>query len=195
MLSDFMTDRVALVKANGERHEGIGASVQPSTILIDDGDVPLEEDDVVERTLPNGMVERYLVLDRGYYAAWDGPPAHYQAKVRKTTAKARAPGASNVYYLSGPNARVNVQSTDTSTNVVNVNSAELFAQISAAVQTGVVTDAERSALLDRVQALEAAVPTPMYLSAYQQFIAAAANHMTVIAPFLPALAQLAQRQL
>ena len=80
MLSDFMTDRVTLVKANGERREGIKANVQPATILIDDGNVPLEEDDVLERTLPNGMIERYLVLDRGYFAAWQGHPAHYQAK-------------------------------------------------------------------------------------------------------------------
>lgn len=134
MLDDFMTDRVTLVKPNGERVERVRANVQPSKVFIDDGNLPLKEDDILERTLPNGMIERYLVLDRGYFAEWQGNPAHYQAKVEKTTAKPRTQGASNVYYLSGPNARVNVQSVDTSTNVVNVNSTELFAQITSAIQ-------------------------------------------------------------
>jgi hypothetical protein len=193
MLSSFMNDRVTLVKSNGQRIEGIRASVQPSKIFIDDGTLPLEEDDILERSLPNGMTERYVVLDRGFFAAFHGTPAHYQAKVQKTTAKPRVAAATNVYYLSGPNARVNVQSTDSSTNILNVNSAELFSQIVQAVQAGIASDVERAAILDRVHAIEASVASPGYLTAYQQLIAAAANHMTIIAPFLPALAQLAQK--
>jgi hypothetical protein len=44
-----------------------------------------------------------------------------------------------------------------------------------------------AALVDR---LEKTQGTPSYTPAYQEFLAVAANCMTIIVPFLPALAQL-----
>jgi hypothetical protein len=185
-----MTDTVALVKSDGQRIESIRANVQPNKIFIADGNVPLEEGDVLERALPNGLTERYEILDRGYYGAFGGTAAHYQAKVQKETARKIRHSATTIYNVTGPNARVNVQSTDASTNVVSVNSAQLFEQLAEALRTGVAETSERTTLIAKVEALERVASTPGYWNAYQRFIAAAADHMTLISPFLPALAQL-----
>lgn len=98
----------------------------------------------------------------------------------------------NVYHLTGDNSRVNVSSTDDSTNVVVSNSKEIFEMIRDAVNSGTPQD-EQSAILRRLDALEKAQHTPSYAERYKDFIAAAANHMTLIAPFIPALTELIDR--
>jgi hypothetical protein len=193
MLDGFMTDNVSLVKANGQRIENIGANVQAKKIFIDNGSVPIEEGDILERKLPNGLVERYRVMDRGYFAAFSGTPAHYQVQVQKETALVPRAGGTTIYNVSGLNARVNVQSTDVSTNVINVDVAQLFEQIGDAIRNGVADEEVRQRLFSQLPGLNKATTSQDYLERYQQFIASAANHMTIIAPFLPALAQLASR--
>ncbi len=49
---------------------------------------------------------------------------------------------------------------------------------------------EREEIVVRVGDLEKAQGSSGFFEAYQKFIAAAANHMTLFAPFLPALAEL-----
>ena len=46
---------------------------------------------------------------------------------------------------------------------------------------------ERQDLLLKVDALERAKGKKTFLTAYQAFVAAAANHMTLIGPFVPQL--------
>ena len=75
-------DTVSLVKRNGKRTDDIPANVQPNVIFISNGDLPIEEGDFLERQLPNGLWERYVVVDRGYYSTGILGP-HYQCKVRK----------------------------------------------------------------------------------------------------------------
>jgi hypothetical protein len=194
MLRNFMKDTIALVKPSGERIEGIRAAVTPDKIFIDDGELPLEEGDTLERLLPNNLVERYRVLDRGYFAKFRSQAAHYQAKVEKeSTLPPKAAGDATVYNVSGSNARINVHSTDSSINIVNIAPAGLFKQLASAIEAGVQSEADRRELLARVDKLEEGSRSGRFLSAYQQFIAVAADHMTIVAPFLPALAQLANR--
>jgi hypothetical protein len=95
-----------------------------------------------------------------------------------------------VYNVTGPNARLNFGSVDSSTNVVNVAPAELFTQLRLTIEEKVQAEQERDELLARLADLQSAQGTPTYLDRYQGFIAAAANHMTILAPFLPALTQL-----
>jgi len=49
----------------------------------EDGNLPVEEGDVVERKLPNGMIETYAVEERGFRKGMHSIPDHYQMKVRK----------------------------------------------------------------------------------------------------------------
>ena len=78
MLGRMMFDTVALEKQSGERIKNINANVQPDMIFISDGSLPIEESDVLIRKLDNGLVERYKVLERGFYSKQMGISAHYQ---------------------------------------------------------------------------------------------------------------------
>lgn len=177
-------DTLSVVRQTGERRDGVRCAVSRTTITTQKADFPLEEGDTFERKLPTGVTEYFRVLNSGYQSAFGGIPAHYQAKIEKTTTLPSVNATRSVYNISGPGARVNIGSVDRSVNVVNVSTMELFARIREALADG--APAEVCARLDE---LEAARGTPDALSAYQRFISAAANHMTVLAPFLPALTQ------
>ena len=190
MFETFMNDRVTLVKKTGQRFENLPASVQSGLILTDNVKVPVEDGDTFERTLPSGVAESFEVLDAGFQQEFHGIPAHYQSKVRKGTAKARGSSTQHtVYNLIGPNARVNIQSTDSSTNVVNVESTVLFDNLRGAIRTS-ISDSELSeTLMHCVEAMEAAAGTRTFADRYKDFIALAADHISVFGPFLPALTQ------
>ena len=190
MFKEFMNDRVTLVKKTGQRIEDLLASVQSKLILTDNVKVPVEDGDTFERTLPSGVTESFEVLDAGFQQGFHGIPAHYQSKVQKRTAKIRGSSTQHtVYNLIGPNARVNIQSTDSSTNVVNVESTVLFDNLRGAIRTS-ISDSELSkTLMDCVEAMEAAVGTRTFADRYKNFIALAADHISVFGPFLPALTQ------
>jgi hypothetical protein len=80
----LLNDKVTLIKANGDRHPNISASVQSTKIFIDDASFSIEVGDVIERTTSNGMVERYSVVDPGFYESVAGMNAHYQVRVRRS---------------------------------------------------------------------------------------------------------------
>lgn len=180
----MFNDVVALVRASGERRDGIRCVVSRTTITTQKADFPLEDGDLLERRLPTGVTEYFRVLDSGYHSAVGVMSAHYQAKVEKTTRLPSVNAARSVYNISGPGARVNIGSVDKSVNVVTVSTAELFSRIREKLPPDVSPEVRA-----RLDELEAARGTPEAVSAYQRFMAAAANHMTLLAPFLPALAQ------
>src|SRR5207244_2682771 len=118
--------------------ENMPAHVQSGMIMTQDPKIPIEDGDQFERRTPSGVVEVFLILDAGFHQAFSGIAAHYQSKVRKTTASQLSVHPPQVVYnLSGPNARVNIQSTDSSTNVVNVESADLFDKLRNTIQESV----------------------------------------------------------
>jgi hypothetical protein len=191
MLTDMLPDRVTLIKPDGRRFENIPASVSPKKIIIDDAKLPLEEGDHFERRLKSGLTELYEVLDRGFYEGMHGIPDHYQADVRKTTAIPRTPATQTVIYnLHGANARVNIHSTDSSMNVVSVSADALFSELRKALERSVADETERRMLIKTIAELEAAEGTDGFIAKYAEFMSLAANHITVLAPFVPALSQL-----
>jgi hypothetical protein len=83
MFSDLMGDTVSIIKPSGKVIEDIKASVQDNTVFISDTQLPLEENDKIYRKLPNGLVEVFVVLDRGFVAdPYGGSLSHYCAKVK-----------------------------------------------------------------------------------------------------------------
>lgn len=97
-------------------------------------------------------------------------------------------GSFNAGDISGQNARLNQGSTDNSFNLIETTT--VFDQIEAAVVSGVSNPEERDKLVAATHSLRKATTTEGKLNAYNGFIQSAANHMTVVAPFLPALAAL-----
>jgi hypothetical protein len=95
-----------------------------------------------------------------------------------------------VFNLSGTNSRVNIGSDDSSTSIVNITPPELFKELREALQVQVADVQERERILTRLGELEREQRTPSAFQRYVDFVAATANHATVIGPYLPARAQL-----
>lgn len=190
-LHSIMKDRVTLAKRDGQRFEDVPASVSPNRIITDQSELPIEEGDTFERLLPNGLVERFEIVERGFHAQHGGFPAHYQCKVSKAS-QAPPPSGPTVYNITGPNARVNINSTDLSANVVNMTTETLFAELRKTLSEGISDEDRRTTLLAKVADLEESRGKPTFTASYRAFIAAAADHMTLLGPFIPALAQLLQ---
>jgi hypothetical protein len=189
--SGMMNDIISVVKPDGRRFDNIKSVVSKDTIVFDDVKVPLEEGDFIERRLPSGMTEIYEVIDRGYFTGMHGIPNHYQTKVRKTTSPPpRYQRAINIH-VTGPNARVNLGSTDNSTNVVNSpDTIALFRDLTDIIKTQISSERDRNALLAQAEQMQRAAGSAGYLRAYQDFIQLAANWMTILAPFVPPLTSL-----
>jgi hypothetical protein len=85
--------------------------------------------------------------------------------------------------------KVNINSTDNSTNYT-FNSSPVFAELAAAVFGSAIEQREKAQLLDRIDAMKQAEGSSGYIQKYKDFIQNAANHMSVVSPFLPALAGL-----
>ncbi|WP_298303017.1 hypothetical protein [uncultured Erythrobacter sp.] len=146
----------------------------------------MEPGDELRRQLPNGKDDVYLIKDPALYRT-GMVPDHYQVKVeRKGVMSANTGG--HYISVSGANSRVNINSTDNSSNSTTSN--EVFTDLRVAVQAGVPDAVERDAILAAIDEAEEAKGTAGFTSAYQKLMGSAANHMTVIAPFLPALSQM-----
>jgi hypothetical protein len=98
-----------------------------------------------------------------------------------------------VFNLSGANTRVNIGSDDSSQNIVNITPEGLFRELRAALEAQVQDAEARGRLLARLEELEQAQGKPSLGERYVRFMAAAADHATVLGPYLPALAQLLTR--
>lgn len=123
MFDEFMNDAISIQKLNGEKIDGLKASVQTNQVHLDRSDVLVEVGDLIERRMSNGATETYEVLDPVFYEAFHGIPAHYQIKTKKLgVPEARARVERITYNISGNNARVNHGSVDNSTNTVTISS-------------------------------------------------------------------------
>jgi hypothetical protein len=111
----------------------------------------------------------------------------------ETSPQREGPHTVNVYNLHGAHSRVNIQSTDHSTNVSTITEQQVFSGIRQAVNQGVHDSSERAMILEKLGALEKSVHSSDFLSKYQAFINAVASHMTIILPFIPALTQMLGR--
>lgn len=154
--SDMLNDNVTLLKRNGDRVEGIKASVQAKNIFINRSDILIETGDLIQRNMSNGGEETYEVIDPGFHESFHGIEAHYQMTHRKLgLPEAKAAVQSITYNISGANARVNNHSTDNSVNTVNINPnvAEHISMLRQEVKR-LVPDQEQQPALEVVDAIE-----------------------------------------
>lgn len=186
----FNKDIISLHKQNGEIIENIRSTVQPDMIFVDDSKVLIEEGDHFVRKLSNGLTETYIVLDRGFYEKSPGFKAHYQCKVKKTTSRELEQNSHTYYNVQGNNAKININTTDNSNNVVNVSPENLFNEIRKTINEGILNREERRIILDATDELEEAQNTSGFIEKYQRFIGLATSHMELVTPFIPALTQL-----
>lgn len=160
---NMMNDKVTLVKADGTVFkEGIKALVSPGEIITFDATLPMQPNDHLIRILPNGLAEDYIVIDPGFFAGMGDIDAHFQAKVRRSDApQALAQTVINnvTNNLHGANPRVNIGSTDNSTNTsVNISTMKLAAlleEVKPHIQS--LPEPQRTQVIAPVELLEAEV--------------------------------------
>lgn len=189
MLKDLMNDVVSVLKPDGQRFDSIRSVVERDSVIFDDVHIPLEEGDQIERQLPGGRTELYEVLDSGFTRGGGGIPDFYHAKVRKTTSRLPQHRASTTHVtVTGHNARVNMGGIDASTNVVGSQiEPAVFRDLTAALRASISEPHELERLIEKVETLQSSLGTGAYNRAYNDFVQLAANWMTIVAPFIPAL--------
>jgi len=135
------------------------------------------------------FVDHYDSIERKLFAEIDLFCAKLEAQHAEKEANRVV--QSVTYNLHGDNLRINIHSQDYS---VNVSNAKLvFKEIRKSIETGVGDEKLKAALLQKASELEEVVGKASFLQKYSDFVALAANHMTLLGPFIPALTQLLQK--
>lgn len=185
ILSHFNPVKVTIFAPDGSVRAEPLAVISTKKIQTEDVSIHVEPGDEIRRPLPNGSDETFLVTDVRYS---DGlhtiPPSFIIEIQRKGALPHRMPHSVSV---NGPNARVTF-GHDSSVNISH--DGDVIQQAGDAIAAHVQNDEERVILMGALAELKAATEPASKASAYQKLVANAANHMTVLAPFLPALTQL-----
>jgi len=167
------------VRANGK------AQFDGGTIMIWDANLQIFTGDEIRRRLPSGADEAFEVVDPQFFDGFGAISPHYEVKVRRKGTYPHGSGGNYSITVTGENARVNLHSTDNSTNTVN--NSGVFADLIGAIEGSVQDASEKAVLIEGVKEMEKAKGTNGFAAAYSKFVGAAANHIAVITPFLPAL--------
>lgn len=188
MLAAFPTEKVKLIKQDSTVIENIEALVEKDHFFIDDVNVDIEEGDVFQRELPTGKHETYLVIDRGFYRAMGGIPAHYQVSVQKQTSIPKIGNEKVVNnYNIGSAEKININSTD---NSVTYNITENDKALMETLKMLAKELDNSEAIINSIEEMKDNVGKKGFADKYNAFIQNVANHMTIFAPFIPALTQL-----
>ena len=185
MMSAFPTDNVKIIKKDLTVIEDIEALVDRNKIFIDDGSLNIEEGDIIEHVLPNGAKEQYLVIDRGFYRGAHGIPDHYQIKVEKQSGYVKLSNGTviNEYHITNAD-KVNIHSTDNSTTYqITANDISILDTLRSLAKG---LD-EEDKIISAVNEMQESIGKKTFSEKYNAFIQSVANHMTIFAPFIPAL--------
>lgn len=119
---NLMNDKVDVLKKDGTKVVGLKASVQRNRIYMAADKILVEPGDLIQRHMSNGAEETYRVIDPGFYERLGGIPPNYQMEVAKLgIPEAKQAVQSITYNIAGNNARVNQNSIDNSTNIVQID--------------------------------------------------------------------------
>jgi hypothetical protein len=151
---------------------------------IDDMRADVQVGDEIRRILPNGNDDVFLVVDPKFYTGAFGP--HYQIKITRKGAFSPHTGGHYVH-VTGANSRVNVNSTDNSTNITTRGS--VFNEIRKAVRRDISDDAVRSEIERQIVGLENAKNKIDFTTGLQGLMADAGKFVSVLSPFLAGLTQ------
>ncbi len=174
---------VRIVAPDGSERCRVQAYFAGNLFIVEDMNADMQPGDELRRSLPNGKDDVYQIVDPALYDT-GRMPAHYQIKVsRKGTFDHNAGG--HLISVTGPNSRVNINSTDNSTNVAYAG--DLFGDMRNVIQAGVADPARRSEIVAAIDDAERAKGTTNFLSAYQKVVSVAADHVGLLSPFLPSL--------
>jgi hypothetical protein len=107
---------------------------------------------------------------------------------RRLRARPKGATVTNVYHLTGPGSRVNVNSVDNSTNLT-ITESQLFSKLRKEITANVQPNEKRDRILEKIEALEKEPNSRSLWDRYTELVAVAADHMTLLCPFIPALTE------
>ena len=186
-------DIVTVIDQAGTTRGQTRAVVDKNRIITQDTSLLIEEGDTIERDLPHGRKETLSVTHVQFYGGLGSIKEFYEITTGKPNSFANRPSEPgvSVHVTDSPHTRVNLNSVDSSNNVVSIRAKkEVFQQTRQLLETGVADSEERTALLQSVKEMEAAHETQDFITKYKDFMGLAANHMTVLTPVIPVLAAL-----
>ena len=136
--------------------------------------------DIIKGDLVNGGF-RYI----------GGPPSTRRLAIQWVKMKEAELQAKTGHHINvtGDNSRVNFQSTDNSVNTVV--GGDLITKMHDALSGGVADPVKRAELQDLLKAISGSKDQKGFWSNYQRFVAAAADYIHLLTPFLPSLTALA----
>jgi hypothetical protein len=177
-----------IVSGAGDLIATTKAAILPKNIVVFDTSIAINIGDEVRRRLPSGQDEAFEVTDPTFFQEFHGTKAHYQLKYRRKGTFPHGAGGNYTFHVSGNNTRVNIASRDQSTNLVV--EGDVFGNLTAALRNGVQDGEKLSELLAAIDAMRREQNKPGFAVAYQKFVSICADHIGLVAPFLPALTAL-----
>jgi hypothetical protein len=187
---ETLTSTITIIKPCGDVLGPLKASVQSREILFFEVQYAVSTGDKIVRDLPSGLKETYEVENAEYQEGFFDIPPCYRLHVRKEDDRTRDKtlSATNIFNVKGDFSRVNVHSLDNSLNIQD-RSETVFDAARQKLHAGIEDQGLLKELLTHLQVMEDAKSQSKWAAAYSKFIEGLANHMTIIAPLLPALAE------
>lgn len=192
--SSLMTDTVTILKKDGTQFEGVRASVQSDKIFISRTTLLIESGDLIQRRMSNGGEETFEVIDPGFHEKFHSIPAGYQMTVKKLgIPEAKSAIQNTTYHIAGPNARINQNSIDNSTNITNINpdAIQLIATLRNTIQRAELSFEEERSAVEVIDAVDAQFrsgsPRKSVVTALLSALPHAANVATIISSLLALL--------
>jgi hypothetical protein len=119
-------DDIDVVAPDGTVRSRVKGYYSGKQFIIDDMSVDVREGDEIRRLLPNGREEAFFVTDPKFYKNGHFG-SHYQVTIERQGIFDKYTGGNYTINVSGHNSRVNVGSTDNSSNTVVIKSENLVA--------------------------------------------------------------------
>jgi hypothetical protein len=184
--NDVLNDKITIQKTTGQVFDNIRAHIDGNKVLIADIQLPLEEGDKIYRKLRNGLIETFVVVDRGFVDDPYGGLSHYDAKIKRESNMDKDEYHSVVLNLND-NSRVNINSTDNSQNTIN--SSDVFENIRQELQA-IKDEKVRAQAIKTLDELKAEQNKPTFAGVYMKFMGIIADHITLAIPLIQALTKM-----
>jgi hypothetical protein len=177
-----------IVSSTGNLIATTKAAILPQNIVVFDTSLAISVGDEVRRALPSGQDETFEITDPTFFQEFHGTKAHYQLKYRRKGTFPHGAGGNYTFHVSGNNARLNIDSRDQSINTVV--EGDVLGGLETALRDGIQDSEKLSRLVAAVDEMRREQHKPGFVVAYQKFVSICADHLGIVAPFLPALAGL-----
>ena len=188
-MKQLMTDNLTLVTGSGEVVKSdIKGRITGTTLVTFDSSLSIKPGDRFLRRLPSGLQEEFIVEDPGYHSELPGMDAHFQAKIRRSDTPALTL-QTIINNIQGANARVNIHSTDASTNISHQDKhTQTYNDLRERLTQLSVDSGTANAIRVSIDEMETAHGTPQFKEKYLEFLSISANHIGVFGPVLATLA-------